>query len=274
MPSPQRPLSPQLQLHQPHQPQQQQKQQQQQREDDRDGMIETHHDLRTKCLQEQNQEEVESPRQPEPEQEPDNQITQKQTAHLQQRRLSNISSMSSASCRSIRSNGVAPSRHCGYCTVGSSCACVQFHAVERLEQCLPSFPFSQAASTGYVLLLPMDDPSLASECTSLRQRLDEVRFNAKVGSSKRNGTPTGHSTLRLAHVKMYNTDGPGLNSIGNYSEAKLPQDNCCENEELAELTGSTFHIGAVVLGDVGSLFETLVVKIAEWLLKNGALNGS
>merc|ERR1711862_5373 len=105
-------------------------------------------------------------------------------------RRSSLASSRRSSHASRTSRNSAGSTHkrelCFYCTIGHVDARVRFWPVERLDSTMPNFPSSQMASTGYVVLVPIDSSNLEIECDTLRQRLDEVRFfahraNAKMG---------------------------------------------------------------------------------------------
>jgi len=156
-----------------------------------------------------------------------------------------------------------------YCQVGKFKATVHFWPVESLSHQLPSFPHSQLASTGYIALLPMESPNLEAECSSLRQRLDEVRFGTlrKAATTFSSGSTAGDlAHPRLARVALYNTEDRGVNTMHSTVETEPP------DPDMDTITTGTTDIGTADLCDADSLFQTMAVKTAEWLVSCGAVS--
>lgn len=181
--------------------------------------------------------------------------------------MSTLSNLSRTSITSFQSPDL-----CCYCNMDGYHIRMNFHPMERLNDRLPTFPGSQAASTGYVVLLPMDCPDLDDVCSSLRQRLDEVRFQARRAAQARHGDDTTASAAddpRLGRVALFNTTIGHLNTLDGPGDS-LPKP-VAESREYPFIESSTHDMGTCDLCDSGTLFETLVLKTAKWLLSQGAV---
>lgn len=176
--------------------------------------------------------------------------------------LSSNASMSS--CASCLSN---PRQLRCYCQVDSVIARLRFWPLERLDDPLPSFPSSSAASIGYVVLLPVDSPALNSECGKLRQRLDELRFFI-ARDMARKGMHCA-AKPRLARATLYCNAPPksGASPANDLCfDEELPPNAVEDDTEVLGIKDVTADMGAAYVADRHSLFEVLVQKTAGWLL--------
>lgn len=162
---------------------------------------------------------------------------------------------------------------CCDCVVDGYHIRMHFHPVERLNQQLPNFPSSHTASTGWVLLLPMESPDLDDVLGTLRQRLDEVRFKTRRSAAALHHQHHHDDQPRLARVELYNTVLPNVFPGEVDFHGAGPQLNCPghESTELPFIQSSTQDMGTADLCDGATLFQTLVIKTAEWLMSRGAV---
>jgi len=174
------------------------------------------------------------------------------------------SNASMGSCASWVSN---PRQLRCYCQVDSVIARLRFWPLERLDDPLPSFPSSSAASIGYVVLLPVDSPALNIECGKLRQRLDELRFFI-ARDMARKGMHCA-AKPRLARATLYCNAPPssGASPAADLCfDEELPPNAVEDDTEVLGIKDVTADMGAAYVADNHSLFEVLVQKTAGWLL--------
>jgi len=146
------------------------------------------------------------------------------------------------------------------CQVGQFKVTAHLWPIDSLSKELPRFPQSHSASSCYLLLVPVDSPALKTECLTLRQRLDEVRYLFRT-------LPNGP---RLARANVYNTERTGSNVAGKEECSVMEEDI----DRMGFIAERTDNIGRADFTDSASLYSTLVVRTTEWLIRNGAATGS
>jgi hypothetical protein len=124
----------------------------------------------------------------------------------------------------------------------------------------------------------MESPDFDDVCSSLRQRLDEVRFHTRRAAAaitqKSEAQPDAVDDPRFARVELYNTVLQTMlmgEVAAERSKTSASDPPCQTSRELPFLQSSTQDIGTADLCDSSTLFQTLVVKTAEWLMSRGAV---
>lgn len=166
--------------------------------------------------------------------------------------------------------------HVCHCDVGNASVRIRFWPVERSINPLPTFSESHSSFTAYVVLLPVDSPDREIEFSLLESRVQEVRM-AKALRLK----SSAYQTPDVAAKNVTQLQGIDL-SVGMVPmEVRAQEMNFESDRELSQEWAKTW-VGDLpkdlcdlqdlskgnptALNDGHSMYTTLVVHTAEWLL--------